>query len=120
MGRNSVEQIQTIDYIIAQKIRFKSISQPFINTSNDSGEFFFKLFALSAENERKRLIRRTDAGLAAARGRVGGHPKGLSIAADLKASYAKILYEEGKTQAAIMEQLGIKSTDRDSPPVASY
>lgn len=113
MGRNLVEQIQTIDFIFDQKIEFKSLSQPFIDTTNESSEFVFKLFALLAETERKRNSRRTKAGLAAgrARGRVGGRPKGLSKAADLKANYAKMLYEQGKTQAVIMEQLGIKSTE---------
>ena len=45
-----------------------------------TGEFVSKLFALLAEHERKRLIRRTKAGqeAARARGRMGERSKGLS------------------------------------------
>lgn len=113
MGRNTVEMIQTIDQIIALKVGFKSLSQPFIDTTTDSGEFIFKLFALLAEQERKRLIRRTNAGLnvARARGRVGGRPKGLSPTADMKANAAKTLYLDGNGPAIIMKQLGIKSKE---------
>lgn len=113
MGRNTVEMIQTIDQIIAKKINFRSLSQPFIDTTTDSGEFIYKLFALLAEQERKRLIRRTNAGLAAARarGRVGGRPKGLSPTADMKANAAKTLYIDGNGPAVIMKQLGIKSKE---------
>lgn len=111
MGRDTVEMIQTIDRIIAMKVAFKSLSQPFIDTTTESGEFIFKLFALLAEQERKRLIRRTRAGLAAARarGRLGGRPKGLSPTADMKANAAKTLYLEGNGPAVIIKQLGIKS-----------
>ena len=111
MGRDTVEMIQTIDRIIDMKVGFKSLSQPFIDTTTDSGEFIFKLFALLAEQERKRLIRRTNAGLAAARarGRVGGRPKGLSPTADMKANAAKTLYLDNNSPTVIMKQLGIKS-----------
>lgn len=113
MGRNMVEMIQTIDQIIALKVSVKSLSQPFIDTTTDSGEFIFKLFALLAEQERKRLIRRTNAGLAAARarGRVGGRPKGLSPTADMKANTARTLYLNGNSPTLIMKQLSIKSKE---------
>lgn len=111
MGRDTLEMIQTIDRIIALQVGFKSLSQPFIDTTTDSGEFIYKLFALLAEQERKRLVRRTKAGLAAARarGRVGGRPKGLSATAEMKANAAKTLYLEGNGPGVIMRQLGIKS-----------
>ena len=113
MGRDTVEMIQTIDRIIAMKVAFKSLSQPFIDTTTDSGEFIYKLFALLAEQERKRLVRRTKSGLAAARarGRVGGRPKGLSPTSDMKANAAKTLYLDGNGPAVIMKQLGIKSKE---------
>ncbi|CAN5496315.1 recombinase family protein [soil metagenome] len=113
MGRDTVEMIQTIDRIIAMKVNFKSLSQPFIDTTTDSGEFIYKLFVLLAEQERKRLIRRTRAGQAAARarGRVGGRPKGLSPTADMKANAAKTLYLDGNGPTVIMKQLGIKSKE---------
>ncbi|MDB5243295.1 MAG: Site-specific recombinase, invertase Pin-like protein [Spirosoma sp.] len=113
MGRDTVEMIQTIDCIIALKVGFKSLSQPFIDTTTDSGEFIYKLFALLAEQERKRLVRRTKAGLAAARarGRIGGRPRGLSPTAEMKANAAKTLYLDGNGSVIIMKQLGIKSKE---------
>lgn len=50
-----------------------------INATIEAGKFVFKLFALLAEHERKRLIRRTKVGHEVARAivRMGGRPKGL-------------------------------------------
>lgn len=61
-------------------ILFKSLSQSLIDTTPETVEFVFKLFALLAKHERKRLIRRSKAGqeAACARGRRGGRPKDLS------------------------------------------
>jgi DNA invertase Pin-like site-specific DNA recombinase len=69
-----------VDELNHNGILFKSLSQSLIDTTTETGEFVFKLFALLAEHERKRLIRRTKAGqeAARARGRMGGRPKGLS------------------------------------------
>lgn len=80
LGRTMVELVMVVDDWNERGIGFKSISQPLIDTTTEHGEFIFKLFALLAELERKKLIRRTKAGLAAAkaRGRTGGRPKGLS------------------------------------------
>ena len=80
LGRTMVELVMIVDEWNKRGIGFKSVSQPLIDTTTEHGEFIFKLFALLAELERKKLIRRTKAGLAAARarGRTGGRPKGLS------------------------------------------
>jgi DNA invertase Pin-like site-specific DNA recombinase len=80
LGRTTLELIMFVDELNSKGILFKSLSQSLIDTTTETGEFVFKLFALLAEHERKRLIRRTKAGQAAARarGRMGGRPKGLS------------------------------------------
>lgn len=80
LGRTMVELVLLVDDWNERGIGFKSISQSLIDTTTEHGEFIFKLFALLAELERKKLVRRTRAGLAAARarGRTGGRPKGLS------------------------------------------
>ena len=69
-----------VDELNQKGVSFKSLSQSLIDTTTETGEFVFKLFALLAEHERKRLIRRTKAGQedARARGRMGGRPKVLS------------------------------------------
>ena len=80
LGKTTLELIMLVDELNQKGILFKSLSQSLIDTTTETGEFVFKLFALLAEHERKRLIRRTKAGqeAARARGRMGGRPKGLS------------------------------------------
>ena len=111
LGRTMVELVLIVDRWNKIGIGFKSASQPLIDTTTEHGEFIFKLFALLAELERKKLIRRTKAGLAAARarGRVGGRPKGLSE------KYRKIqpmvcdAYIQGRSIREICQAFNIKS-----------
>ena len=78
--RTTLELVMLVDELNQKGILFKSLLPPLIDTTTETGEFVFKLFALLVEHERKRLIRRTKAGreAARARGRMGGRPKGLS------------------------------------------
>lgn len=69
LGRTTLELILLIDKWNQQGIRFKSVTQPLIDTTTPHGEFIFQLFAILSQHERKRLIQRTKAGLAAARAR---------------------------------------------------
>ncbi len=111
LGRTMVELVMIVDEWNERGIGFKSISQPLIDTTTEHGEFIFKLFALLAELERKKLVRRTRAGLAAAkaRGRTGGRPKGLG------AKFKKIqpmvcdAYLQGRTVSEIRQAFGISS-----------
>ena len=81
LGRTTLALIMPVDELNQKGILFKSLSQFLIDTTTETGKFVFKLFALLAEHERKRLIRRTKARreAARARGRMGGRPKGLSL-----------------------------------------
>ena len=111
LGRTMVELGMIVDQWNKIGIGFKSVSQPLIDTTTEHGEFIFKLFALLAELERKKLIRRTKAGLAAARarGRMGGRPRGLSK------KYQKIqpmvcdAYVQGRSVREICQAFGIPS-----------
>jgi len=113
LGRTMVELVMIVDEWNKRGIGFKSVSQPLIDTTTEHGEFIFKLFALLAELERKKLIRRTKAGLAAARarGQTGGRPKGLSK------KYQKIqpmvcdAYLQGRTVREICQAFGIRSNE---------
>ena len=60
-------------------IGFESLTER-IDTSSAAGNMFFQMCAVFAEYERRLLIERTNAGLAAARarGRKGGRPRALS------------------------------------------
>jgi len=113
LGRTTVELILLVDAWNERGIGFKSASQPLIDTTTEHGELLFKLFAVLAEHERKRLVRRTKAGLAAARARSrsGGRPKGLSE------KYRKIqpmvcdAYAKGRSVREIRQAFGIRSNE---------
>jgi DNA invertase Pin-like site-specific DNA recombinase len=70
-----------------------------INTTSAQGRLIFNLFASLAEFERELIRERTHAGLASARGRVGGRQRGLSEQAERTAIIAETLYRE--------QQLGV-------------
>ena len=108
LGRTTLELV-----MLNQKgILFKSLSQPLIDTTTETREFVFKLFALLAEHERKRLIRRTKAGqeAARARGRMGGRPKGLSPRYQAIAPMVIGAYKEQRSIRDIMKAFAIPST----------
>ncbi len=111
LGRTMIEMVLLVERWIKEGIQFKSIQEPFIDTTTEMGEMIFKFFSVLAEGERKRIIRRTKEGIAAAkaRGRIGGRPKGLTEKAKSKASTVAILYKEGKSINEIREHLGIGS-----------
>ena len=112
LGRTTLELIMFVDELNHNGILFKSLSQSLIDTTTETGEFVFKLFALLAEHERKRLIRRTKAGqeAARARGRMGGRPKGLSSHYQEIAPLVISAYREQRSIREIMKAFKIPST----------
>ena len=112
LGRTTLELIMLVDELNQKGILFKSLSQSLIDTTTETGEFVFKLFALLAEHERKRLIRRTKAGqeAARARGRMGGRPKGLSPRYQEIAPMVISAYKEQRSIRDIMKAFSIPST----------
>ncbi len=95
LGRSLRHLIDLVKSFEEKRVKFISL-QDNINTQTAQGRFIFNLFASLAEFERDIIRERTHAGLSAARarGRKGGRPKGLSLEAQLKAQYAKKLYED--------------------------
>ncbi len=112
LGRTTLELIMLVDDLNQKGILFKSLSQSLIDTTTETGEFVFKLFALLAEHERKRLIRRTKAGqeAARARGRMGGRPKGLSPHYQETAPMVVDAYKQQRSIRDIMKAFKIPST----------
>ena len=78
-----------------------------IDTTTAQGRLVFNLFASLAEFERDMIRERTKAGLAAARarGRIGGRPKGLTPAAQIKAQAVKTMYGNKTNTIAEIGQL---------------
>lgn len=112
LGRTTLELIMLVDAWNANGIRFKSTTQPLIDTTTPHGEFIFQLFAILSQHERRRLIQRTKAGLEAARsrGRTGGRKKGLSVRYEKIAPMVRSAYQEGRTIRDIMQAFSIPSS----------
>lgn len=112
LGRTTLELIMLVDEWNQKGIRFKSVTQPLIDTTTAHGEFIFQLFAILSQHERKRLILRTKAGLEAARarGRTGGRKKGLSTRYEQIAPMVQSAYGEGRTIREIMQAFSIPSS----------
>ena len=101
-----IEEFETIG------VEFKSVQEPFLDTSSSHGRFVYTLFSAVAQLERDLIRERTRAGLdaAAKRGRKGGRRPGLSKEAKKKAIVVEKLYLENKMSINdIMEIVDIKS-----------
>ena len=93
-------------------VKFKSINDPFIDTTSAHGKFVITLFGAVAQLERDIIIERTTAGLKSARRRGVrlGRKKGLGKEAKQKAMLAASYYQENKLPIIdIMKLVGIKS-----------
>ncbi|MBO0331890.1 recombinase family protein [[Muricauda] lutisoli] len=93
-------------------VRFRSITEPFIDTTEKSShsEFIINIFAALAQLERDIIIERTKAGLESARrrGKILGAPKGLSKKNQQKAVLCEEYFNEGiVTVTEICERLNI-------------
>lgn len=81
-------------------VKFKSITEPFIDTTQDSphSKFLTNMFGALAQLERDIIIERTKAGLESARkrGAIIGAPKGLSKESKKKATLCAHYFNEGK------------------------
>ncbi|GGH97618.1 recombinase family protein [Arthrobacter liuii] len=87
-------------------IGFRSLAEPWLDTTSAHGKLIFDMFASLAEYERSRLSERTRAGLAAAkaRGRLGGRPPAMTPA---KLEAAKDLRRQGRKLHEIAETLSV-------------
>ncbi|MBC71199.1 recombinase family protein [Muricauda ruestringensis] len=93
-------------------VRFRSITEPFIDTTEKSShsEFIINIFAALAQLERDIIIERTKAGLESARrrGKILGAPKGLSKKNQQKAVLCEEYFNNGVlTVTEICERLNI-------------
>lgn len=93
-------------------VRFRSITEPFIDTTEKSShsEFIINIFAALAQLERDIIIERTKAGLESARrrGKVLGAPKGLSKKNQQKAVLCEEYFNNGiLTVTEICERMNI-------------
>jgi len=93
-------------------VKFRSINDPFVDTTSAHGKFVITLFGAVAQLERDIIIERTSAGLKSARGRgiQLGRKRGISKQAEQKAILAASYYRRNDLPIIdIMKLVGIKS-----------
>jgi DNA invertase Pin-like site-specific DNA recombinase len=104
LGRSIADLSDIVTVLGRRGIGFRSLVEPWLDTTNAHGKLIFDMFASLAEYERSRLSERTRAGLAAAkaRGRLGGRPLVMTAT---KLAAAKDLRRQGKKLHEIAETL---------------
>jgi len=112
LARSLIHFTKLMTELEGKGVKFKSITEPFIDTTKQSSHtnFLINMFAALAQLERDIIIERTKAGLESAkqRGIVLGAPKGLSKKNQQKAVLCEEYYREGKlTVSEICGQLKI-------------
>lgn len=96
LGRSTADLSDIVTVLGQRGIGFRSLAEPWLDTTSAHGKLIFDMFASLAEYERSRLSERTRAGLAAAkaRGRLGGRPRTMT---PQKLEAAIQLRSQGKT-----------------------
>jgi len=104
LGRSLGELVAMVDQLEAAGVGFESLTER-IDTSTAAGELVFHVFGAIAQFERRLIVERTQAGLAAARarGRKGGRP---AVSDDTIAAI-RTLATSDRTPGEICKVLGI-------------
>lgn len=106
LARSMKQLVETIEDMDGRGIGFRSLTEA-IDTTTPGGKLVFHIFGALSEFERSIIRERTNAGLAAARGRgrTGGRPPALS-AEDLAAARA-MLADPGISVDAVATRLSV-------------
>lgn len=112
LARSLIHFTKLMNELEEKGVKFKSITEPFIDTTKKSShsKFLVNMFAALAQLERDIIIERTKAGLESARrrGKVLGAPKGLSKTNQQKAVLCEGYFNEGElTVTEICDRLEI-------------
>lgn len=105
LGQSVADLTAIVNGLAERGIQFRSLTEA-IDTTTVGGELVFHVFAAVAQMERRLIVERTRAGLAAARarGRVGGRPTVMT--AD-RITTAREMRAAGKTLNQIAATLGV-------------
>ena len=66
IARSTIHLAQLMEEFNTKGINFKSIQEPFLDTSSSQGKFIFTMFSAISQLERDIIIERTNAGLESA------------------------------------------------------
>lgn len=105
LGRSLRDLIDIVNDLGERGIAFRSLTDG-VDTTTAGGEFYFHILGALAQMERRMIIERTHAGLAAARrqGRVGGRP---TVMTPDRIESARALRAQGKSLDNIAAVLGV-------------
>ncbi|MBT2531242.1 recombinase family protein [Arthrobacter sp. ISL-48] len=106
LGRSSLELASIISALGEMDIGFRSLAEPWLDTTTSDGELILRMFDALAEYERARRSQHTRRGLEAARakGRTGGRPRVTTVA---MLAQAQKLRSQGNTLKEIADALRI-------------
>ncbi len=112
LARSLIHFTKLMNELEEKDVKFKSITEPFIDTTEKSShsKFLVNMFAALAQLERDIIIERTIAGLESTRrrGKVLGAPKGLSKKNQQKAVLCEEYFNKGElTVTEICNRLDI-------------
>lgn len=106
LGRSTRDLSSIVAALGERGIGFRSLADPWLDTTKAHRQLILSMFAALAEYERSRLLERTKAGLDAARsrGRNGGRPRSMTPS---KEDTARQLRSQGKTLQEIAGTLSV-------------
>ncbi|WP_104111864.1 recombinase family protein [Arthrobacter sp. N199823] len=109
LGRSAADLANIVASLSEQNVGFRSLKEPYLDTSTSHGLMIFQIFSALAEYERNRLRERTMDGLIAAkaRGRIGGRPTKMTPD---KAATAHRMRGEKRTIKAIAETIDVSES----------
>lgn len=109
LGRSAADLASIVASLAEQKVGFRSLKEPYLDTSTSHGLMIFQIFSALAEYERNRLRERTHDGLRAAkaRGRTGGRP---TLMTPDKAATAHRMRGEKRSIKAIAATIGVSES----------
>ncbi|WP_024773066.1 recombinase family protein [Aquimarina macrocephali] len=105
IARSVSHMLKLVDEFEQLEVGFRSLQEPFIDTTSAYGKFVLTIFSAVAEMERNIIVERTLAGQESARrrGAMIGRRKGLSKKAEAKSILAENYYRDEKNQLSIAE-----------------
>jgi len=99
LARSLIHFTKLMNEFEEKGVKFKSITEPFLDTTDKSShsQFIVNMFAALAQLERDIIIERTKAGLESARrrGKILGAPKGISKKNQQKAVLCEQYFKQG-------------------------
>ncbi|CAL2101217.1 Resolvase/invertase-type recombinase catalytic domain-containing protein [Tenacibaculum sp. 190130A14a] len=110
LARNVKHMLSMMEIFESNKIEFKSIQEPFLDTKSPHGKFIFNVFTSLNQMDREINRERVMSGLASARKRgiKGGRPKGISQKLkDVAPGVVSMWKDDNKSIKTIQNTFGI-------------